>query len=126
MANDLINLNAEDGRDIITDSAQTGLNIKQSGTGDIFGLVGSSTGDAISLAQSSTGIGLDISVTTGDGLEVGDTSGAYNAVDIVSANYSHPTVGILKITTSCSSAPFLELTGLGCQSYASGAAAWTV
>src|SRR4030042_7093583 len=98
MANDLINLNAEDGRDIITDSAQTGLNIKQSGTGDIFGLVGSSTGDAISLAQSSTGIGLDISVTTGDGLEVdgtgvlldlnaGDTSGAYNAVDIVSANY---------------------------------------
>jgi len=130
MAKDLINLDAEDGRDIITDSSQTGLKIVQSGSGDVLGIEGSSTGDGLSLAQTSTGKGIDISVTTGDGIEIdgtgvlldlnaNDTTGAYNAVDIVSANYSHPSVGLLKLTTSCSSGPALEFTGLCAVSNAS-------
>ena len=130
MAQDLINLDAEDGRDIITDSSQTALNIKQSGTGEGFGIDGSSTGDGIDVIQTSTGKGIDVTVTTGDGIEIdgtgvlldlnaNDATGAYNPVDIVTANYSHPTVGILKLTTSCSSGPALEFTGLCAVSNAS-------
>lgn len=130
MAQDLINLDSEDGRAINTDSTQTSLNFVQSGTGDVIGIAGSSTGDGVSLAQTSTGKGIDISVTTGDGIEVdgtgtlldlnaNDATGAYNPVDIVTANYSHPTVGILKLTTSCSSGPALEFTGLCAVSNAS-------
>ena len=130
MAMDLINLDAEDGRDIISDSTSTSLNFKQSGTGDVIGVEGSSTGDGVSLAQTSTGKGLDISVTTGDGIEIdgtgvcldinaNDPTGAYNPVDIVMANYSHPTIGILKLTTSCCSGPALEFSGLCAVSNAS-------
>lgn len=131
MANkDLVNLNAEDGKDIITDSSAPGLNIIQTGTGTGFGVVGSSTGDGIAVDQSSTGKGLDISVTTGDGIEIdgtgtlldlnaGDLTGAYPAVEIVSSNYSHPSVGLLKIVTSAASGPFLEFSGLGVVSTAS-------
>lgn len=130
MAKDLINLNAEDGRDIITDSAAPGLNIVQSGTGEGLGIDGSSTGDGVSIDQSSTGIGADISVATGDGVEVDgtgtlldlnakDTTGAYEAVNITTANYSHPSVGMVTLTNSCASGCYLEFTGLGVVSTAS-------
>ncbi len=130
MATDLLNLNAEDGRDIITDSSAPGLNMVQSGTGEGFGVDGSSTGDGVSIDQSSTGMGIDIGVTTGDAIEAdgtgilldlnaGDTTGAYEAVNITTANYSNPSVGMVVLTNSCASGVYLEFTGKGVVSTAS-------
>lgn len=132
MAHDLINLNAEDGKDIVTDSSSAGLRIQQSGTGAGYGVIKSSSGSGIDVEHSGTGDGIVIS-HTGSAGESGikssadiagefiglDTSEAYNTVEIKTANISYASQSVVKIVASAASQAFFEFVGAGLVSSAS-------
>ena len=124
---DVINLNAEDNRNIIDDDAVptlsldntnasgSGLKVEATGGGTVLD-VNAAGGIGIDL-DGTTGIGIDIDNTTGTGIDVltGGTAGVFKssastgyALDVSRSVVGSPTVAPMKVTVSAASGAVFE------------------
>jgi len=117
MADDILNLDAEAGRDIIDDDAEPALTVKNTNASGTGLRAWASNGGVALDVDSTTGIGVDVDTTTGTGVDVlsagiasalKSSATAAVVLDLSKTVVGSPTVALAKVLSSTPSGALIE------------------